>query len=95
MARAQAEISSAEFTEWVAYAKRNPFGPRRDDTRFGMLLALVCAAWGGKKDLAPADFFPYLRDEGNRASDDVDFEAIYLRFKRMAQMSGKIVPLEE
>ena len=39
--RALAEIDSAEFAEWMAYSQIEPFGPEREDQRFGVLAALI------------------------------------------------------
>jgi hypothetical protein len=39
--QAQAEISSAEFTEWMAYYKLEPFGDTVADLRHGTACALL------------------------------------------------------
>lgn len=39
--RAQQEISSREFSEWIAYDWVEPFGPDRDDLRQGITSAML------------------------------------------------------
>jgi hypothetical protein len=39
--RCMAEVDSAEFTEWLAYALEEPFGPAMDDVRLGTVAAAV------------------------------------------------------
>ncbi len=41
MHQAQAEISSAEFTEWMAYYQLEPFGEQIADMRHGIACALL------------------------------------------------------
>lgn len=41
VARAKREMSSAEFTEWIAYAELEPFGGSIDDSKYGMLMAMI------------------------------------------------------
>lgn len=58
--RAQQEIDSREFIEWIAYYLLEPFGPRRDDQRFGVVAATIGNV--NRKKGAPAfkwdQFFP-------------------------------------
>lgn len=55
-------MSSAEFTEWLAYATVEPFGPRREDVRAGMIAAMVTNVARDTKRhpqaFTPDDFFP-------------------------------------
>jgi hypothetical protein len=53
--RAQQEIDSAEFTEWLAYYQLEPFGEKREDHRAGTIAAMISAAHG--VSASPADFF--------------------------------------
>jgi hypothetical protein len=39
--RAQAEISSAEFAHWIAYANEEPFGYPMDNYRMGIPAAAI------------------------------------------------------
>jgi hypothetical protein len=60
--RAQLEIGSEEFAEWMAYAELEPFGPIRDDERFGTVTALMANVNRDSKvrsePFTAADFFP-------------------------------------
>jgi hypothetical protein len=47
-------LSYAEFLSWQLYAEREPFGPRREDERAGM----IAKAAGHVATFAPLDFFP-------------------------------------
>jgi len=55
-------MSSAEFTEWMVYARLEPFGPRREDERAGMVAAMVTNVARDAKShpqaFTPDDFFP-------------------------------------
>jgi hypothetical protein len=55
-------MSSAEFTEWMVYAQLEPFGPRREDERAGMVAAMVTNVARDVKShpraFTPDDFFP-------------------------------------
>lgn len=61
---AQARISSAEFAEWVAFAQLEPFGSSREDTRAGVVAALIANVNRDAEKRAtpfePADFFSNL-----------------------------------
>ncbi len=60
MKSCQASISSQEFSEWMAFARLQPFGESRMDYRFAMLAALVANLWtdSRKKRWTPEDFMP-------------------------------------
>lgn len=61
-------MSSAEFTGWLAYAEMEPFGPRREDERAGVIAALIANIARGMSrsaDSEPytaASFFPELAE---------------------------------
>jgi hypothetical protein len=42
-------MSSAEFSEWMAYAAVEPFGSQVDDARFGLVADVAAAPWGVKR----------------------------------------------
>lgn len=42
-------MSSAELTEWMAYAALEPFGPRREDLRAGLVTATLYNVNQGKR----------------------------------------------
>lgn len=50
-------MSSAEFSEWMAYAGSNPFGEGRMDWRFGMLASVVASGLSGK-EFGVEEFLP-------------------------------------
>jgi len=58
----QQAISSAEFAEWQAYYRLEPFGEERADLRTGILAALIANVNRDpkqrKKPYEPADFMP-------------------------------------
>ena len=58
--RAQAEIDSREFSEWIAYHGLEPFGEERADLRAGIVAATVANVHRGRgqRALKPADFMP-------------------------------------
>lgn len=60
VARAQAEIDSREFAEWIAFGELEPFGPERDDLRSAIVASTVANAnrGRGQRAFTPADFMP-------------------------------------
>lgn len=66
--QAQAEISSAEFGEWIAYFSIEPFGDRIADLRAGTI-ASVIANVNRAPDAPPTspnDFTPWVAQQGTR-----------------------------
>jgi hypothetical protein len=52
-------MSSYEFSEWMAFARIQPFGEQRMDARFAMLASLMANLWtNDKKRWTPEDFMP-------------------------------------
>lgn len=53
-------ISSSEITEWQAFYKIHPFGPRMENWRAGLIAATIVNANRGKgsKVMKPEDFIP-------------------------------------
>ena len=52
-------MSSAEFTEWCAYASMEPFGPRADDWRIAALISTIMNASGRwSRSFTPSDLLP-------------------------------------
>ncbi len=67
MAELQERMGSAEFADWMAWARiRGTFGEERADLRNGILCSLlvnVATAFSGKRGKAKAtDFMPYHRE---------------------------------
>lgn len=58
--QAQREIDSAEFTEWMAFQRLEPYGPERADMRAGIVASTIANvhAGGKRKAYTPADFMP-------------------------------------
>ena len=58
--RAQREIDSQEFTEWMAYAALEPFGETRADLRAGIVASTIANVWrsGESEPFTPGDFMP-------------------------------------
>lgn len=61
--RAQEEVDSAEFTEWMAYFSLEPFGSQIDDMRHGIAVATLANINRNqktrRKPFAPIDFIPW------------------------------------
>jgi hypothetical protein len=76
--RAQAEISSAEFAEWIAYCGIDPFGEERDDLR-AALVACTVANTFSKKRYKPADFMP----DFDKHTEPMDAQQLEMALKRM------------
>lgn len=55
-----ARISSRELSEWIEYAKMEPFGEERADLRAGIIASTFANLYRkkGKKPLQPQDFMP-------------------------------------
>ena len=60
--RAQLEIDSQEFAEWMAYSALEPFGPERDDERAGAIAATIANVYRDSSKRSDPfgawDFFP-------------------------------------
>ena len=56
------QISSAQFSEWIAYSILEPFGSTREDDRAGVICSTIGnCGFAKKKDntpFKPEDFFP-------------------------------------
>lgn len=50
--RAQKEIDSREFAEWMAFGRIEPWGEERDDIRSAMLLQFLFNSFRGEKQKA-------------------------------------------
>ena len=64
-----ARMDSAEFAEWMAYARLEPFGPLQDDMRAGVTASTFANANRGKKSrvFKPDDFMASLKAERRRS----------------------------
>lgn len=73
VARAQSEISSAEFVEWIAYERVSPGNPERGDLRTALLCSLVARIAGNKKYTEIQDFLLKF-EEGEEEKEVTDEE---------------------
>lgn len=77
--RAQREIDSAEFSEWMAYSVWEPFGPEREDQRAGMVAALIANVNRDPKHRPQPydveDFFPRYEQEAEEQEQEADLES--------------------
>ena len=66
--RAQAEISAAEFAEWMAYDRLDPIGESRGDWRAAMLATVFASAYRrkGSRPYKIEDFMPVFRKPKQR-----------------------------
>lgn len=55
-----AEMTSAQFAEWMAYSRLEPWGEERDDLRTGIVASTMANINRGKsrKPYKPTDFMP-------------------------------------
>jgi hypothetical protein len=53
---AQQRIDSAEFAEWIAYHRIEPFGELRSDYRSALLCDVICKMHGTKQKTKAEDF---------------------------------------
>ena len=69
----QSELTSREFSEWLAFDRLEPIGPMRSDFASAQICALVANALrgAGGKTYAPIDFMPFL-DRADRLVTDPD-----------------------
>ena len=80
-------ISSAELAEWMAYYAFEPFGPRQEDYRAGIIAAPICNAYkaSGVRSMRPTDFFDY---ETVQQSSDVLLAMARLAFPGKGMNDG-------
>lgn len=59
------EISSRQFSEWMAYARLEPFGEERADLRAGIVASVIANVNRGKKQkpYTPQHFMPDFEPE--------------------------------
>ena len=59
------EITSAQFAEWLAYSRVEPWGEDRDDLRTGIVASVIANSnrGKGKKPYKPQDFMPDFEPE--------------------------------
>lgn len=84
--RAQQEIDSREFAEWIAYEQIDPSGAERTDLNAGIIASTIANVWRGKgqKTLKPSDFMP---DFGIR--EPKSWESLEALFRAGAQVHNE------
>jgi len=82
-------MTSAEFSEWIAYYNLEPFGPQMDDLRAGTVAATVANVARSKasKALEAKDFFVSLQEGQHEQRMTVE-ETI----QAFARATGSTVP---
>jgi len=75
--RAQAEIDSAEFSEWMAYYRFDPFGGERGDLQAARVSLTVAGAFRGKGRRPKLSDFMLDFDSGMRRQTDEEIEAVF------------------
>jgi hypothetical protein len=60
---AQASMDAAEFREWCAVYKMDPWGEERADLRNGIVCSVLANVWSGKnaRKATPQDFMPFVK----------------------------------
>lgn len=71
VARAQSEISSAEFSEWLAFHNLNPFTFKSEENMLSIICTILANVHkkAGGKAYKPADFLPQMRKPRESAKD--------------------------
>lgn len=79
------EISSHTLSEWMAYARLEPWGEDRADLRAGIIASTMANSMRGKKGkpFKPQDFMPKFEPEDEEAT------AAMLMAKMRAALGGK------
>ena len=77
VSRAQNEISSHEFAEWLAYERISPSDPERQDLRFAIVCCLLANAWrkSGQKPYEPKDFMLKFEEMATKTQEEVTMTA--------------------
>jgi hypothetical protein len=73
VAEAMERIDSAEFAEWMAYERLEPFGEHRADLRSAIVACTMANAWRGKgsKTFTVKDFMPNFEPEKPMSAEEM------------------------
>jgi len=65
-----AEMTSAQFSEWLAYSRLEPWGQERSDLRMGIIASTIANVNRGKgqKAYTPQQFLPRFEEEDEEES---------------------------
>lgn len=89
VARAQEEIDSAEFVEWCAFDRLEPYGPERADLNSAIVASTIANANAPKgKSFKPADFMPKY-DRLQKRQSLAEMKANFLMFANAHNGSRK------
>lgn len=75
MAELESQLSSSEFSEWIAFYSFEPFGAWRDNWHAAQLTALVYNVNRGKGNALSAGDFMYIDAESSQDKKDMEFIA--------------------
>ena len=80
-----AEMTSAQFAEWMAYGQLEPWGEERADLRAGIIASTQANSMRGKKGkpFKPQDFMPRYEPEDEEAT------AAMMMAKMRAALGGR------
>jgi len=91
VAELQERMSAAEFTEWAAFARLNPFGPARADLRMANIMALMAEINRDRKrrskPFSPAEFMLEF-DPAAEPEPGPTPEEVYAKVRLWAAMAG-------
>ncbi len=76
VARAQREISSQEFTEWIAFAEMEPFGEARADMRAALIASTIANVNRGRgvRAFSIGDFMLRFEEDVRKGTDPAIIE---------------------
>ena len=84
-------MSSAEFAEWAAFARLEPFGPARADLRMANIMALLAEINRDRKKrgkpFSPAEFM-FEFDPDAQKKDDPSPADVYAKVRAWAAAMG-------
>jgi hypothetical protein len=86
--RAQREISSAEFSEWMAYDLIDPIGERRADIRAGIIAAAVANTRRRKKSDPVAKPETYMPKFYEPPAEPPSPEEMFEKLKALNELFG-------
>jgi hypothetical protein len=71
-------MDAAELEDWIEFYRLEPFGPLRDDLRFGMVVSAVLGSFGVSK--TPAEIFESLKDQAATVQGPEEIRRELMRF---------------
>jgi len=85
LVRAQQEISSAEFSQWIAYNNVEPFGESRADLRAGIISSVMANIHRGKgqKSFTADEFMPEFGEREKPKMKSRQMQGLLRQFVKM------------